>query len=85
MGIAAYIFGFLLQTSRPGWPGKDVGPDVVAEWLKEVDAKGIRSIICLLDDTQLGYYRQLDSKGLLVAYRQAGFAVKELCSIYPEN
>ncbi len=75
MAFKEYIFGFLLQTSRPGWPEKDVGPDVVAEWLTAVHAKGIKTIICLLDDTQLGYYGQLDTEGLVGAYRQAGFAV----------
>ncbi|HSR47394.1 MAG TPA: tyrosine-protein phosphatase [Anaerolineales bacterium] len=49
-------------------------PDEVGPWLREAGDLGIRSIVCLLDDEQLGRYAGLPG-GLLEAYRRAGFAV----------
>lgn len=55
----------------------DVDPAEVEAWLDEARARGIRSILCLLDEKQLAYYGRLPG-GLLAAYRQAGMAVASL-------
>ena len=49
----------------------------VDAWLAEVKAMGVRSILCLLSDEQLGYYSDLPD-GLLGLYRQEGFAVEHI-------
>lgn len=64
----------LARSCRPGYADGQVAPDDVLESLSEWQSKGIRSIICLLDDVQLDYYKALPG-GLLNAYQQAGFEV----------
>lgn len=61
------ISGRLARSAHPE-------PDDLEPWLAEAGALGIRSIVCLLDDEQLGRYARLP-KGLLETYRHAGFAV----------
>lgn len=71
------IDGQLARGRRPGHTGergRRVSRADVDAWLEEVRAKGIRSIICLLADDQLGLYDDLPG-GLLSHYRAAGFAV----------
>ncbi len=75
MTFTAYASNLIWQTSRPGYPNRNVPLDGVEEWLAQVREKGVRTIICLLDDTQLAYYSQLGSDGLIGVYREAGFAV----------
>jgi hypothetical protein len=61
------IPGRLSRAARPGFSGTnptDVDPSEVETWLGEASAEGIRSILCLLDERQLGYYPRL-SGGLL--------------------
>ncbi|MBC7289487.1 MAG: tyrosine-protein phosphatase [Armatimonadetes bacterium] len=66
--------GWLARSSRPGYPDEDVEPEIVDQWLEKVRQMGIRSIICLLDTSQLSYYSRLPN-GLLERYRQAGLEV----------
>lgn len=64
----------LARSSRPGYPLKDVGPEEVDRWLDKVRCMGVKSIICLLADEELAYYRMLPD-GLLGTYQRAGFEV----------
>jgi protein tyrosine/serine phosphatase len=80
MAIEWVIPGRLARSSRPGFVGADptdVDPAEVEVWLEEARAHGIRSILCLLDERQLGYYRRLPG-GLLDTYRRAGMDVSSL-------
>ncbi len=70
-----YIPGLLWQTGRPGYPRKHVEIGLLEQWLVQVRARQIITIICLLDDAHLAYYASILPDGLLGAYRQAGFAV----------
>src|SRR3972149_8093520 len=66
--------------SRPGFGGTnpaEVDPADVEAWLDEARVQGIRSILCLLDEGQLGYYRRVPG-GLLETYRRAGMAVSSV-------
>jgi protein tyrosine phosphatase (PTP) superfamily phosphohydrolase (DUF442 family) len=70
----------LARSSRPGFGGekpRQVGLDEVSDWLGQARALGLRSILCLLDEEQLAYYRDLP-EGLLDTYRRAGLAVTHL-------
>ena len=80
MAIEWVIQGKLARSPRPGFAGSnptDVEPAEVHAWLNEARTKGIRSVLCLLDEEQLGYYRRLPG-GLLDTYRRAGMAVVSL-------
>lgn len=76
--IATVIPDVLLRSGRPGrFPDncKDVDPGMVDAWIRDAQGAGVRTILCLLDDTQLAYYRRLGKGGLLGRYRAAGFKV----------
>lgn len=80
MAIEWVIPGRLARDARPGFSGAnptDVDPAEVEAWLDEARALGLRSIICLLDDHQLGYYRRLPG-GLLETYRRAGLSATSI-------
>jgi len=80
MGIQWVILGRLARSSRPGFGGTnptEVDPVEVEAWLDEARALGIHSILCLLDESQLGYYHRL-AGGLLETYRHAGMAVSSV-------
>jgi len=67
----------LARSPRPGFGGMnstEVEPGEVEAWLAEARSSGIRSVLCLLDEGQLAYYRRLPG-GLLETYRRAGLAV----------
>jgi protein-tyrosine phosphatase len=64
----------VFKSSRPGYPSKEAGETVVNDWLNRVKRAGIGTILCLLDEVQLGYYGSI-SGGLLKFYEQAGFVV----------
>lgn len=67
----------LARGQRPGYEGErgtHVATDQVDEWIEEVNALGVRSIICLLADDQLDLYAKLPTD-LLSYYRAAGFDV----------
>jgi protein tyrosine phosphatase (PTP) superfamily phosphohydrolase (DUF442 family) len=66
------IASVLAGTSRPRrryMPLQQVSKSVVDAWIKRVKARGIRSVICLLDESQLRLYETLPRD--LVAYYQA--------------
>jgi protein tyrosine/serine phosphatase len=66
--------GILYRSSRPGYPEKAVGEAVVLSWISQAKAKGIRTILCMLDDEQLSFYSAVHG-GLIEYYRKAGFNV----------
>jgi hypothetical protein len=70
----------LARGRRPGIGGKrgrQVRKAAVNAWIKEAEAKGIRSIIVLLDERQLKLYEEL-RVGLISHYRKKGFHVAHI-------
>ena len=68
----------LARGRRPGYfQGHSVPKAAVDTWLGTVRAFGIKSIICLLGDDQLLYYKDLGTD-LLSYYRGAGFDVEHV-------
>ncbi len=68
----------LAKSSRPGYPKEEgISKEVVDEWIENVRAMGVRSIICFLSDHQLAFYSGLPS-GLIRYYRDAGFDVAHI-------
>ena len=68
----------LAKSPRPGYPGREgISKEVVDEWIENVRAMGVRSIICFLSDHQLAFYSDLPS-GLIQYYRDAGFDVAHI-------
>ena len=71
------IEGKLARSGRPGHFWEDDVPvprSAVEAWLSEVRCFGIRSILCLLGQDQLGLYAA-PPHGLLAQYEEAGFEV----------
>jgi protein-tyrosine phosphatase len=69
------IAGALAGVPRPRIPHKhlsQVPRSIVDEWIKHAKANGIRSVICLLDESQLRLYKKLP-RGLVSYYRASGF------------
>lgn len=65
----------LYRGHRPGYPSREVSPAEVATWIRSCrEVATIRTIICLLEQKQLNYYRQIN-RGLLAAYQRAGITV----------
>ena len=64
----------LARASRPAYPNKDVLSKDVQGWINKVKSMHVRSIICLLKEDQLNFYRQVPG-GLLAYYRKQGFEV----------
>jgi protein tyrosine phosphatase (PTP) superfamily phosphohydrolase (DUF442 family) len=77
--VPNWVIRDVLATSpRPGYvSGSEVRvhAGVVDEWLLEVLEFGIRSVICLIDRSQLWLYDHAIPEGLLTRYRQAGLEV----------
>jgi protein tyrosine/serine phosphatase len=73
--------GKLARGSRPGYERKkrpsQVGKPEVKKWLKKIRKKKIRSVICLLDQYHLGFYRGLQV-GLISYYRKKRLAVEHI-------
>jgi protein tyrosine phosphatase (PTP) superfamily phosphohydrolase (DUF442 family) len=68
----------LAKSPRPGYPGREgTSKEVVDEWIENIRAMGVRSIICFLSDHQLAFYSDLPS-GLIQYYRDAGFDVAHI-------
>jgi len=70
--------GELARSSRPGYPDRDVGPESVAGWLRQVRGMGIRSVVVLLTDEEISSYYSRLPDGLLGLYRQSGLRVKHI-------
>ena len=65
----------LIRNSRPGYPSKSIGEEVVAKWVQAAKEKGAKSILCLLSDAQLQYYQFSGDGNLIDYYRAAGLEV----------
>ena len=71
------IQGSLARSSRPGYSSEDVPREEVDDWLRKVKALGVKSIICLLTEEQIGFYPQVPGR-LLSYYRQQGLKVEHI-------
>ena len=68
----------LAKSPRPGYPESEgISKEAVDEWIENIRAMGVRSIICFLSDHQLAFYSNLPS-GLIQYYRDAGFDVAHI-------
>ena len=68
----------LAKSSRPGYPTKEgISKEVVDEWIENIRAMGVRSVICFLSDHQLAFYSDLPS-GLIQYYRDADLEVAHI-------
>jgi len=68
----------LAKSPRPGYPGREgISKEVVDEWIENVRAMGVRSVICFLSDHQLAFYSDLPS-GLIQYYRDADLEVAHI-------
>ena len=68
----------LAKSPRPGYPGREgISKEVVDEWIENVRAMGVRSVICFLSDHQLAFYSNLPS-GLIQYYRDADLEVAHI-------
>jgi hypothetical protein len=67
---------FVFGGPRPGYPGNEVPGDVTRKWIASIRELGIVRICCLLEPSQLAYYRE---QPLLEGYREA-FGVENICS-----
>ena len=68
------IEGKLAGGPRPRMPNKplsQVSRSIVDEWIRRAKRDGIRSVICLLDESQLGLYQNLP-RDLMSYYRASG-------------
>ncbi len=71
------IEGALAGGPRPrvrNKPLSQVSRSIVDKWIKTAKVNGIRSVICLLDESQLRLYEKLP-KGLVSYYRASGLRV----------
>jgi hypothetical protein len=46
---------FLMKSSRPGYPSENVDQVTIENWMSNIFAEDIKSIICLLSIDQLDY------------------------------
>jgi protein tyrosine phosphatase (PTP) superfamily phosphohydrolase (DUF442 family) len=54
-----------------------VSRSIVDEWIKKAKGNGIRSVICLLDESQLQLYEKLP-QNLVSYYRASGFHAEHI-------
>jgi protein-tyrosine phosphatase len=74
------IPSLLARSPRPGYSGergRQVPRAKVDAWIAEVRAFGVKSIICLLADDQLGLYSDLPTD-LVSYYRDVGFSARNV-------
>ena len=71
------ISNMLFGSARPGYCSEHVPRHQIDEWIQNVKAHGIKSIICLLDDEQLAYYDSLPVS-LPKYYALHGFEVRHV-------
>ena len=68
----------LAKSPRPGYPESEgISKEAVDEWIENIRAMGVRSIICFLSDHQLAFYSDLPS-GLIQYYREANLEVAHI-------
>ena len=74
------VEGVIARAQRPGYPVNRPSPQRVEEWAAAVLELGIRSVLCIVDSPQLGYYEEigLQGGGLLPYYRSLGLAVEHI-------
>ena len=74
------IEGALARGPRPrvrNKPLSQVSRSIVDKWIKTAKVNGIRSVICLLDESQLRLYEKLP-KGLVSYYRASGLFLEHI-------
>ncbi len=78
------IEGVLAQSQRPGYPVDRPSRKKVEEWADIVLDMGIKSVLCIIDYTQLAHYQRLSLKGgsLFGYYRSLGLKVEH---VYAED
>ena len=74
------VEGVLARSQRPGYPVDRPTSERVKEWANTALEMGVRSILCVMDDTQISYYDSvdLDGEGLFGYYQSLGFAVEHV-------
>jgi protein-tyrosine phosphatase len=75
------IEGLIATSPRPGYtagPEHTVAAETVDQWLFEIKAFGIKTVMCLLDEDQLWLYRRGLPQGLLGRYQEAGLHVAHI-------
>jgi len=50
------VENILLRSNRPGYPGTEVSPSEILEWVRHIKRLGVKSIICLLDEEHMKMY-----------------------------
>jgi protein tyrosine phosphatase (PTP) superfamily phosphohydrolase (DUF442 family) len=78
------IKGVLAHSQRPGYPVDRPAHGQIKEWTDAVLELGIKSVLCILDYTQLAHYNQLNLEGgsLFAYYRSLGLNVEH---VYAED
>jgi protein-tyrosine phosphatase len=75
MAITWVKTGVLARSPRPGYDSEDVPRADVDAWIDDAKALGIRTILCLLGESQLRYYSALAPDSLLSSYEKSGLDV----------
>ena len=78
------VEGVLAQAQRPGYPKDRPSRRTIQEWADAVLDMGIKSVLCIIDYTQLAHYERLNLKGggLFGYYRSLGLKVEH---VYAED
>jgi hypothetical protein len=66
--------GIVATSPRPGYPDRFVEKQTVEIWLQNLKKEKIQSILCLLSEMEMGYYRKIPG-GLISFYKEKGFSV----------
>ena len=71
------IDGELARSQRPGYPKDKPLYSTMEEWMQTVLLLGIKSIICIMDQSQINKYNGIDNigEGLLNFYENNGLVV----------
>ena len=70
--------GVLAKSARPGWNfgNRPLTRKALDEWIDQVKEFGIKNIICLLGEEEMGRLEKNLGEGLLDCYRKSGFHVE---------
>jgi len=76
------IEGVLAHAQRPGYPVDRPSLEKIEEWSNAILRMGIKSVLCILDFTQLDHYDRLNMQGgsLFGYYRSQGLNVEHVCA-----